>query len=144
MENQLLESVKHSLRNELYSNAAFLCERLFAEVRNEDVRLLLAECYLGEGKTYKAYEVLRDCSQAANRYKFALTCLKLNKFQEAEKALINKRQARPLMQNERQPSLTRRHLFKTLHYGAPSKDSADFKTNKWTQARSLAKTTLLS
>jgi anaphase-promoting complex subunit 3 len=100
MENQLLESVKHSLRNELYSNAAFLCERLFAEVRNEDVRLLLAECYLGEGKTYKAYEVLRDCSQAANRYKFALTCLKLNKFQEAEKALINKRQARPLMQNE--------------------------------------------
>lgn len=35
---------------------------------------------LGEGKAYKAYEVLKDCTQNANRYKFALTCLKLNKF----------------------------------------------------------------
>lgn len=94
--------MKASLRNELYSNAAFLCERLAAETspRNEDVRLLLAECYLGEGKTYKAYEVLRDPQQSANRYKYALTCLKLNKFAEAEKALVNKRQTRPLMQNE--------------------------------------------
>lgn len=100
MENQLIEAVKLSLRNELYSNAAFLCERLFAEVKNEDVKLLLAECYLGEGKTYKAYEVLRDCTQNANRYKYAITCLKLNKFQDAEKALLNRKQARPLMQNE--------------------------------------------
>lgn len=42
-----MESVKASLRNELYANASFLCERLYAEVRNEDVKLLLAECYLG-------------------------------------------------------------------------------------------------
>ena len=47
LENQLMESVKASLRNELYANASFLCERLYAEVRNEDVKLLLAECYLG-------------------------------------------------------------------------------------------------
>jgi hypothetical protein len=40
--------VKQSLRNELYTNASFLCERLYAEVKNEDVKLLLAECYLGE------------------------------------------------------------------------------------------------
>jgi hypothetical protein len=40
MENQLIESVKQSIRNELY--------RLYAEVKNEDVKLLLAECYLGE------------------------------------------------------------------------------------------------
>jgi anaphase-promoting complex subunit 3 len=82
--------VKSSLRNELYSNAAFLCERLYAEVKNEDVKLLLAECYLGkeyylqglyvgEGKAYKAYEVLKDSTQNANRYKLALTCLRLNK-----------------------------------------------------------------
>ena len=92
MENQLIESVKQSIRNELFTNASFLCERLYAEVKNEDVRLLLAECYLGEfilkvkrlsvgeGKAYKAYEVLKDCVQNANRYKFALTCVKLNKF----------------------------------------------------------------
>ena len=97
------------MRNELYANAAFLCERLYAEVKNEDVRLLLAECYLGmhtcslywwfflgEGKAYKAYEVLKDCQQNANRYKFALTCIKLNKYPEAEKALLNRKQARPL------------------------------------------------
>jgi hypothetical protein len=77
IEHQLVESVKQSLRNELFSNASFLCERLFAEVKNEEVKLLLAECYLGksthhysvfeltnqlgEGKAYKAYEVLKDC-----------------------------------------------------------------------------------
>ena len=75
---------------------------MYAEVKNEDVKLLLAECYLGEflflflnnigeGKAYKAYEVLKDCVQNANRYKFALTCVKLNKFQEAEKALLNRK-----------------------------------------------------
>ena len=70
----MIETVKLSIRNELYSNASFLCERLYAEVKNEDVRLLLADCYLGkklslelysyvgEGKAYKAYEVLKDCT----------------------------------------------------------------------------------
>ena len=104
-----MEAVKSSIRNELYQNASFLCERLYAEVKNEDVKLLLAECYIGtyshlifilacvgEGKAYKAYEVLKDCTQNANRYKFALTCIKLNKLQEAEKALLNRKQARPL------------------------------------------------
>lgn len=93
------------MRNELYANASFLCERLYAEVKNEDIKLLLAECYLGEGKAYKAYEILKDCSQNANRYKFALICLKLNKFQEAERALLNRRQARPIQQQESQQSL---------------------------------------
>jgi len=36
--------------------------------------------YIGEGKAYKAYEVLKDCVQNANRYKFAITCVKLNKY----------------------------------------------------------------
>ena len=89
MEYQLSEGIKQSLRNELYSNGAFLCERLYAEVKTEDVKLLLAECYLGEGKAHKAYEILRDCTSHSNRYKFAHTCLKLNKFAEAEKALLN-------------------------------------------------------
>jgi hypothetical protein len=50
------------MRNELYGNASFLCERLYAEVKNEDVKLMLAESYLGEGKAYKAYEILKDCT----------------------------------------------------------------------------------
>ena len=95
----MYESIKNSLKYELYSNAAFLCERLLAcqnsenaashqSVSNDDVKLLLAESYLGEGKAYKAYEVLKDCKSDAARYKFALVCMKLNKFHEAERALL--------------------------------------------------------
>ena len=51
LENQLMEAVKVSIRNELYSNASFLCERLYAEVKNEDVKLLLAECYIGKNRS---------------------------------------------------------------------------------------------
>ena len=50
---------------------------------------MLAESYLGDGKAYKAYEVLKGCSSNANRYKLALTCLKLNKLAEAEKVLLD-------------------------------------------------------
>jgi len=77
--SQLVESVKASLRNELYSNASFLCERLYAEHKNDEIKLLLADCYLGEGKAHKAYEVLKDSNATPNRYKHALVCLKLNK-----------------------------------------------------------------
>lgn len=48
MQMQLIEAVKSSLRNELFNNASFLCERVFAECKNEEVRLLLAECYMGK------------------------------------------------------------------------------------------------
>ena len=85
----MLESAKNSLRFELYANASFLCERLLAQIDNEEVRLLLAESYLGEGKAYKAYEVLKGCTSGPNRYKMALTCLKLNLLAEAEKVLLD-------------------------------------------------------
>lgn len=55
---------------------------------------------IGEGKAYKAYEVLKDCQNNANRYKFALTCVKLNKLNEAEKALLNRKNQRPLQQQD--------------------------------------------
>jgi hypothetical protein len=42
MENQLIESVKASINNQLFENATFLCERLHAQVQNEDVKHLLA------------------------------------------------------------------------------------------------------
>ena len=73
----------------MHSNASFLCERLLTQADNEEVRLLLAEAYLGEGKAYKAYEVLKGCSSAVNRYKLALTCVKLNRLSEAEKVLLD-------------------------------------------------------
>ena len=95
-ERQMLESAKNSLRYELYANAAFLCERLLAQVDNEEVRLLLAESYLGEGKAYKAYDVLVGCKSGPNRYKLALTCIKLNRLQDAEKVLLDQTNTRLL------------------------------------------------
>ncbi len=47
LECQLIAAVKASMQYELYANASFLCEKLYAEVANEEVRLLLAECYAG-------------------------------------------------------------------------------------------------
>ncbi len=47
LECQLIEAIKSSLKSELFANAAFLSERLLAEVSNEEVKLLLAESYLG-------------------------------------------------------------------------------------------------
>lgn len=64
--------------------------------------MLLAECYLGklkknslkpfsgEEKPYKAYEILSESTSQANKYKFALTCIKLNKLAEAERTLLGK------------------------------------------------------
>ena len=87
LEQQLIDAVFDSLQNHIYSNAVFLAERLVAERNSEETRAILAECYLSEMKPYKAYEVLKDCKNQQNRYKFALTCFKLNKLKEAEKAL---------------------------------------------------------
>ena len=56
---------------------------------------LFVKFAIGEGKAYKAYEVLKDSTSNSNRYKLALTCLKLNKLAEAEAILLNKRSARP-------------------------------------------------
>jgi anaphase-promoting complex subunit 3 len=39
----------------------------------------------------KAYEILQGCTSPANRYKLALLCIKLNRHEEAERALLNKK-----------------------------------------------------
>jgi anaphase-promoting complex subunit 3 len=83
-----------------------------AQTDNEDIRLLLAESYLGEGKAYKAYEVLKSNTSAVNRYKFALTCIKLNKLVEAERALLGSLQIRGLV------SLDQSKQFQNVPNGA--------------------------
>ena len=42
---------------------------------------------LGEDKAYKAFHILKDCQSAKNRYKFALTCIKMKEYNQAEIAL---------------------------------------------------------
>ena len=41
----------------------------------------MAECFLTENKYYKVYEVLKHCRSEMNRYRFALVCLKLHKYE---------------------------------------------------------------
>ena len=43
----------------------------------------------GENKPYKAYYILKECSSAMGKYKFALSCIKLNRLPEADKTLLN-------------------------------------------------------
>ena len=76
------------MTNHLYSNATFLAERLLAEKDNEESRGLLADCYMAESKFYKVTAILKDCKTDTNKYKFALSCMKTNKFKEGEKALL--------------------------------------------------------
>lgn len=66
-----------------------MAERLLAENDCEEARAILAECYLAEMKAYKAYHILKDCKSEQNKYKFAVVCLKLNKLNDAEKALMS-------------------------------------------------------
>lgn len=82
LENQLIDAVHDSLSNHLYSNATFLAERLLAEKDNEESRGLLADCYMAENKFYKVTSILKDCKTDANRYKFAVSCMKTNKFKD--------------------------------------------------------------
>lgn len=60
---------------------------------------MLAESYIGLGKIYKAYDVLKNSVSFQNRYKFALTCMKLKKWEEAEKALQGGRSSRSDIKN---------------------------------------------
>ena len=88
LEIQLKNAISESLSNHITSNSVFLAERLLFERDCESNRGILAECYLSENKIYKAYHILKDCKSDQNRYKFAITCLKLNKLKEAERSLL--------------------------------------------------------
>lgn len=39
---------------------------------------------------HKAYHILKDCTAPSNRYKFALVCIRMQKYSEAEKSLVTK------------------------------------------------------
>jgi TolA-binding protein len=43
---------------------------------------------MAENKHYKVYHILKDAKNEMNRYKFALSCSKINKYKDAERALL--------------------------------------------------------
>ena len=87
--SQLQEIILHSLDLELYSNLVFYAEKLLCENPNsEEVKYFLAKGYIGEGKYHKAFQILKHTQSQRCRYLFTLICIKLNKFIDAEKALL--------------------------------------------------------
>ncbi|KAL9682272.1 hypothetical protein QQ045_014067 [Rhodiola kirilowii] len=87
MEAILIDSVHVSLRQFMYRNAIFMCERLCAEFHSEANLQLLATCYLQNNQAYAAYFTLKGMKTARSRYLFALSCFQLDLLTEAEAAL---------------------------------------------------------
>ncbi|KAL5572582.1 hypothetical protein UlMin_022179 [Ulmus minor] len=87
MEAILVDSVQHSLRDFMYRNAIFICERLCAEFPSEANLQLLASCYLRNNQAYSAYHILKGTQMAQSRYLFAISCFQMDFLNEAETAL---------------------------------------------------------
>ncbi|XP_062090877.1 cell division cycle protein 27 homolog B [Humulus lupulus] len=87
MEAILIDCVQHSLRDFMYSNAIFICERLCAEFPSETNLQLLASCYLRNSQAYCAYHILKGTQLAQSRYLFAMSCFRMDLLNEAETAL---------------------------------------------------------
>ncbi|XP_021294653.1 cell division cycle protein 27 homolog B [Herrania umbratica] len=88
MEALLASYVENSLNNYMGRNAIFLCERLYAEFPSEVNLQLLARCYLNNNQAHSAYHILKGMQMAQSRYLFALACLEMDLFGEAEAALL--------------------------------------------------------
>lgn len=50
---------------------------------------------MAENKHYKVFHILRECTSETNKYKFALSCVKINKLKDAEKALLGSELGKP-------------------------------------------------
>ncbi|XP_022715021.1 cell division cycle protein 27 homolog B-like isoform X2 [Durio zibethinus] len=88
MEALLANYVEKSLKQYMRRNAIFLCERLYAEFPSEVNLQLLARCYLNNNQPHSAYHVLKGMQMAQSRYLFAVACLEMDLFSEAETALL--------------------------------------------------------
>ncbi|XP_040945692.1 cell division cycle protein 27 homolog B isoform X2 [Gossypium hirsutum] len=88
MEALLVNYVEKSLEQYMRRNAVFLCERLYAEFPSEVNLQLLARCYLNNNQPHSAYYVLKGMQMAQSRYLFAIACLEMDLFCEAEAALL--------------------------------------------------------
>ncbi|XP_048869319.1 cell division cycle protein 27 homolog isoform X2 [Brienomyrus brachyistius] len=82
-------AVWHALNHYAYRDAAFLAERLYAEVHSEEALFLLATCYYRSGKAYKAYRLLKghSCTTPQCKYLLAKCCVDLSKLAEGEQVL---------------------------------------------------------
>lgn len=77
-----------SLQNHLHENAVFLAERICAESKCDESKLLLATCHYAAGAANRAVMVLQGCDAPQNRYLLALCCMRLGRLPEAQTALL--------------------------------------------------------
>ena len=78
----------------LYDNAKFFAERLYYEDPKPENLHLLGQSYFRQGKIKQTYLILQHSDWSTNRYLFALACISLGKFSEAERALITPSKAK--------------------------------------------------
>lgn len=101
MEVLIQNQIKVGLEQNLYSNSTFLAERLFANSKTLANLYLVANCYFQSGNTEICYLFLKkhhekwklnesklSLTQRNIHYTFAMACIKLSKFQEAENSLL--------------------------------------------------------
>lgn len=88
LEHQLIYNIRESFNYHLVNNATFLAEKLLAERDCDETRLILAECYFAEAKHNMVYQLLKRCQSAPCKYLFAMAAVKLNKYDQAEAALL--------------------------------------------------------
>lgn len=88
---ELLHSlVNYSLSAHLQENSIFFAERLFYESPSPEHLNLLAQCYFRMGKHKQTYLILQDAGgglSEVNKYLLSLTCVTLDKLEEAEEVL---------------------------------------------------------
>ena len=73
----------------LYDNARFFAERLYYEDPQPENLHLLAQSYFRQGKIKQTYLILQHSDWPTNRYLFALSCIRLGKLNEGERALLS-------------------------------------------------------
>eukprot|EP00111_Clytia_hemisphaerica_P019211 TCONS_00056726-protein len=89
LEEPVKVAVWQALNSYCFNDAVFLAERLYAEVKNEELLYLLATTYHRSSQTKRAYHHLKNNTFTSihNRYLFAVICYQLDKLREAELAL---------------------------------------------------------
>ncbi|CAH0548030.1 unnamed protein product [Brassicogethes aeneus] len=83
-------AIWHCLNHYDYSDAIFLSERLYAEVKTDESLFLLATSYYRNGQKKHAYHTLKDRTGSSSqcRYLLGSCAYDLEKYAEAESALI--------------------------------------------------------
>lgn len=84
----LRQLVDQNMALYLFDDAIFYAERLYCESHSPEHLNLIAQCFFKQGKMKQTYLLLQFSEYHPNRYLFALTCISLGKFKEAEKSLL--------------------------------------------------------